>query len=288
MGGAAHPGARPGRDAGRPLSRGLQPAGSLHLRDRPGAGCAHGTGAAGRGLDPRALLRRPLAPAEQPEHGGHPAADHEAGHRCSDDRLAPVLHELAPPVGDLADLRLEVVQRVLELPAGLLDGEPDLGGRAGGHQLRASSSARFVFCASSIASSGVGGVPFLIIRRPNSAAAAARSSSAPVVIPKPTQIFTLSQLTNPQESVSRAKMSINSAKNPASPNAAAPLAIRETFCVTSALASAISSRTRSCAFSVTSETISPSGFSAVPVGLIPSSLISRSLLQAAPGPWRPR
>src|SRR5207302_4718927 len=111
-------------------------------------------------------LRRVLAPAEQPEHSGDATTDDEARHGGADDRLAPVHDQLAAPVGDLVDLRLEVVQRVLELLARLLDGEPDLGGRALGHQLRASSRARLVFCASSMARSGVGGVPFLIIRRP--------------------------------------------------------------------------------------------------------------------------
>src|SRR3954466_2269306 len=57
------------------------------------------------------------------------------------------------------------------------------------------------------------------------------------------------------------------AKNPA------PLASFDTLAVTSALASSISSRTRSWALLVTSPTISPSCFSALPGGVDPLLVI---------------
>ena len=59
------------------------------------------------------------------------------------------------------------------------------------------------------------------------------------------------------------------AKTPAAMPTAAPLVRRPTFCWISALASSISSRTSSEAFSETSETISPSDLSAESGGWVP-------------------
>src|SRR5204862_7562 len=70
-----------------------------------------------------------LAAPEEPDGGGDAAADHEPGHRRADDHLLAVLRELRPPVRELADLRLEVVDGELELLAGALDRGPDLLGR---------------------------------------------------------------------------------------------------------------------------------------------------------------
>src|SRR6476661_4405730 len=67
-------------------------------------------------------------------------------------------------------------------------------------------------------------------------------------------------------------MTPNTARMPAPAKNPAPLASFETFVVTSALASSISSRTRSCALVVTSLTISPSCFSA-PGGVDPLLVI---------------
>src|SRR5919204_4467939 len=121
------------------------------------------------------------APAEQPGRGGAAAADQEAGDRGADDHGALVLSELTPPVRELADLSLEVVQRVLELRAGGLERVADLLRRAARHQPRASSSTARVFFASSIASSGLGGVAFLKKRTASRPAIAPSTDRTPVV-----------------------------------------------------------------------------------------------------------
>src|SRR3954465_14055869 len=117
-----------------------------------------------RSLPRRAWSARELAPEDAGE-GGDAAADHEAGHGGADQHLLAVTRELRAPVRELVDLALQVVDRVLELLPGLLDGGADLLGRAAGHQRRASSIAARVFFASSIAISGIGGDPFLNARR---------------------------------------------------------------------------------------------------------------------------
>src|SRR3954453_17876850 len=91
-----------------------------------------------------------LAP-EDAREARDAAADQEACDSRSDQDLLAVARELRAPVGELRDLRLQVVQGVLQvLPRGL-DGGPDLLRRTGCHQRRASSITARVFFASSIA-----------------------------------------------------------------------------------------------------------------------------------------
>src|SRR5689334_87301 len=125
-----------------------------------------------------------LAPTpEEREGGGHAAADEEASRGGRHDRRALVLGELPPPVGELADLALEVVQRIGELAARGLHGAPDLRGRAcPAHQPRTSSSTSRVFFASSIASSGVGGAPRRSRFTATPSVIAPRSARPPVTI----------------------------------------------------------------------------------------------------------
>src|SRR5262245_33086756 len=146
----------------------------------------------------KALWRSATSPAaEQREGGGDPAADHEAGHGRAHERPAPVLRQLAAPVGQLGHLGAQVVDPHGEVAAGLLDRRADHVGALRRHQLvllsswscsctEASSCSR-VFLASSIAMSGVGGAPFLNRRIAISAAMMASRKSSAVTSAKPTQ-----------------------------------------------------------------------------------------------------
>src|SRR4051812_22203379 len=166
MGRAAHPGAGPGRAAHRRMPHGLRKRPSLLLGGRAGASGARRTGNARRRQRAALDAARRLA-LEETDDAGNPAAEHEAGGGGADHRGLPVLAELLLPVGQLAHLRLEITERVLELAARLAHVLTDLL-RVARHQGFASSRTALVAFASSIAISGAGGVPFLIRRLPKS------------------------------------------------------------------------------------------------------------------------
>src|SRR5918999_4184030 len=140
--------------------------------------------------------RLAAAPArEERDRGGKAAADHEAGRCGTDERGLPVLRELPAPVGQLGDLRAQVVHRESQLAAGLLNrGADHLGALRRAHAFSSSpfssdrstwsrsifwaSSSAHVLRASSIAMSGVGGAPFLNRRAARSPANAASRKRA--------------------------------------------------------------------------------------------------------------
>src|SRR3954451_24321928 len=125
--------------------------------------------------DARGAGRSRLAP-ENAREARYPAADQEAGHGGPDQHLLAVTRELRAPVGQLRDLRLQVVHRVLQLLPRVLDRGADLLRRTC-HQRRASSIAARVFFASSIAIWGIGGLPFLNSRLASSPRMPANRSS---------------------------------------------------------------------------------------------------------------
>src|SRR5215204_2928555 len=157
-------------------------------------------------LDKRASISvaRILRPApHEPAERRDPAADHEAGHGRADQELLAPPVDLLAPVGDLGHLGAQAVDRHAELGAVRLDRPADLLGRAGrGHQRLASAAVwraptgsdagdavrvPLISCASSSASSGFGGEPFLISRRAIRPAIPPSSRISPPVITNPSQ-----------------------------------------------------------------------------------------------------
>src|SRR5215204_2724561 len=144
------------------------------------------------------FARRTSAPAQQPAHAGDPATEHEPGNRGPDQDLLLVRHELAAPVGDDRDLLAELLDGHAELGAVRLDRLTDLLRGAGGHQRGTLSGTavpgRWVpetvsrmSCASSIASSGLGGVAFLMKRKASRPPRAPSRNRISVTIRKPSQ-----------------------------------------------------------------------------------------------------
>src|ERR687893_571058 len=167
------------------------------MRSTPTAALSH-AGAPRASVEPPVLERQPARPGvasgcdsaalraglaappagEEREGRGHTAPDHEAGHGRPDQGGLAVLPELLAPVGQLGDLRAQIVYRVGELAPGFLDRRADhLGTLRSAHGFTSSpfssdraTWSRSIFCASrsararrasSSAISGMGGEPFL-------------------------------------------------------------------------------------------------------------------------------
>ena len=121
-----------------------------------------------------------VAAADQAGERGDPAAEHEARDGRADQDLLAALVELLAPVGDLGDLRAQALDRERRArrgwPRSSAGSPPAVRARPSALDLRARtpagadrharpatrSSVPLISCASSIASCGVGGVPFLI------------------------------------------------------------------------------------------------------------------------------
>src|SRR5215207_2013555 len=259
-----------------------------------------------------------LAPtaSEQRDARRDPAADHESRDRRAHERSLAVAYELAAPVRDLRHLRAQVIDGEGQLMARLLDRGPDhlwAAGSACHYAFTSSPSglrslartacsplprlrlswSRSIFCASSsarvrlassIASSGVGGEPFLNSRSATTPARIANRNSMPVTTANPAQLLS-SQLKTSLKNQARPwkKVVIPKIMNtPAATATAAPLVSFETLSLTSALASSISSRTSREAFSETSATISPSDLPALSSGGNPLAVIA----PIVSGSWR--
>ena len=120
------------------------------------------------------------------------------------------------------------------------------------------SPSRGSLLASSIAMSGVGGAPFLIQRRPISRRCRRRGRGAGDDEEAPEDVVAdAAHAKNHESVVQQQDQRRGAAKTPAAAATAAPLPSRVAFCVTSAFASSISSRTSSDAFSLISATVWP-------------------------------
>src|SRR3954453_18604269 len=191
---------------------------------------------------------RPLPAAEEAADGGDPAAQHEPGDRRADHHVALVAHDVLAPVRGLGELGAQVLERAAELLAVGLDGGADLVWGALRHQSPWTVSR--MRWASSMARSGLGDDPRLKKREARKPARPPRTNSTAATRKNPQKIcdeFTGSahqaNHAKPWMRIDRPKM----AKTAAAAPMAAPLASDWTFSVTSALASSISSRTRTCA-----------------------------------------
>src|SRR5215217_8144595 len=236
---------------------------------------------------------RPLAASGDERHGGRNATtDHEARDRRADQRHLAVADQLATPVRELGHLRAQVVYRKRQLAASLLDLRANHLGAASRHYALTSSPrsrlrwtwSRSIFCASSsarvrlassMASSGMGGEPFLNSRSASSPATTASMNRRAVTTAKPAQLLS-SQLKMSSRNQARPWKKVVTPKirkTPAAPATATPFVSFESLSVTSAFASSISSRTSCEAFSETSATISPSDFEPLSCGGRPSVVI---------------
>src|SRR5450755_3274109 len=185
--------------------------------------------------------------------GGDPASEHETGDAGRDHDLGLVVAQLGAPVGELDDLQAEVVEGGAEVLAVALDGVADLLGAALGHQVSLPElMVARIFSASSIAIFGIG-APTFSLRRANTNAPAVSSSRMTMTMAKPSHRSPVASLIA-QAMVSSTKTRANTPNTAPTATAAAPRAMLDTFSVTSALASSISSRTRTESFSETSVT----------------------------------
>src|SRR5829696_4423930 len=147
------------------------------------------------------LVAVAAAAADEAGERGDAAAEDEPRHGRSDQHLPAVLVDLLAPVGDLGHLGAQALDGEAELGAVRLDGAPDLLRRARRRHQCATSpgawraptaplgvaagspvSVPLISCASSIASFGVGGEPFLMKRIASSPASSPTTRiSTPVI-----------------------------------------------------------------------------------------------------------
>ena len=192
--------------------------------------------------------------ASRPADGGDAAADDEAGDGGADDDLLAVARDLLAPVGDLGDLAAQPVERQRELGAVGLDrarGSP----RACAAASRSSSPDRGLHRLADQLGlldrhPGVGGAPLLNSARRGTRRAPPRMNRTPATKKKPQKNVRVATGSTHQASHAR-PCSRNSrpAIDEDAGGDADRRALRElvSFSVTSALASSISSRTRSWA-----------------------------------------
>src|SRR5205085_10398642 len=192
------------------------------------------------------LLLLATAAERHSSEGGEPAPDHEAGHTGDDHRLLLVEPKLGAPIGQANDLAAQPLQRVAQLRSVLLDRGADLVGAACRHQLPPSVlvvTVCRIFFASSIAIVGVG-APMRSLRHANRNAASAMNKRAPNTIAKPTQMSPVPPIRIASSAHATVTSAITNANIPNTAPAAiatVPRTMLDTFVVTSAFASSISS-----------------------------------------------